>query len=221
MKYTVSINEAKRSITVTLADGTKGTARCCPTDHFNINTGIELALERAKVAKANAEKAKAEKAKEVKPSPMATQMTVTMLAKQLEKVLPNGQIIVAVGGGDHCLTEQGREWLASIAGVSAKCGCPCCNCNKDGAYDVDTYNEDAYDDGYSDGYSEGYADAKAEYETDNEAYDKGYDDGYENGYDEGYYDGHDEAEAECDDYEEYYDAMQRIIAIIDDIETID
>ena len=200
MKYTVSINEAKRSITVTLADGTKGTARCCPTDHFNINTGIELALERAKVAKANAEKAKAEKTKEVKPSPMATQMTVTMLAKQLEKVLPNGQIIVAVGGGDHCLTEQGREWLASIAGVSAKCDCKCHKAD-----------DEAYGKGYEEGYAKGYSEGR----------EKGYDEGHEDGYDEGYYDGHDEAEAECDDYEEYYDAMQRIIAIIDDIETID
>lgn len=180
MKYTVSIDEAKRSITVTLADGTKGTARCCPTDHFNINTGIELALERAKIAKANAEKTK-----EAKPSPMATQMTVTMLAKQLEKALPKGQIIVAVGGGDHCLTEQGKEWLASIAGVSTKCDCKC-------------------------------------HKADDEAYAKGYDEGYEEGYDDGYNDGYNEAE-NCpnEDYEEYYDAMQRIIAIIDDIETID
>ena len=149
MKYTVSINEAKRSITVTLTDGTKGTARCCPTDRFDINTGVELALERAKVAKANAEKAK-----EIKPTPMATQMTVTMLAKQLEKTLPKGQIIVAVGGGDHCLTEQGKKWLASIAGVSTKCGCPCCDCDEDGDYES----------GYDDGYADGYADAEADYE---------------------------------------------------------
>lgn len=135
MKYTVSINEAKRSITVTLADGTKGVARCNPADRFDINTGIELALERAKVAKANAEKEK-----KAKPTPMAPQMTVTMLAKQLEKTLPKGQIIVAVGGGDHCLTEQGKKWLASIAGV-----CPCCDCDE-GGY------EGGYDDGYDDGY---------------------------------------------------------------------
>lgn len=155
MKYTVSINETKRSITVTLADGTKGVARCNPSDRFDINTGVELALERAKVAKANAEKAK-----EVKPTPTASQMTVTMLAKQLEKTLPKGQIIVAVGGGDHCLTEQGKKWLASIAGVSAKCGCPCCNCDEDGDYES----------GYDDGYADGYADAEADYEdvTDNE-----------------------------------------------------
>lgn len=140
MKYTVSINEAKRSITVTLADGTKGVARCNPADRFDINTGIELALERAKVAKATAIKEK-----ESKSTPMASQMTVTMLAKQLEKTLPKGQIIVAVGGGDHCLTEQGKKWLASIAGVSAKCGCPCCDCDEDGY-------EGGYDDGYDDGY---------------------------------------------------------------------
>ena len=154
MKYTVSINEAKRSITVTLADGTKGVARCNPSDRFDFNTGIELALERAKVAKKNAEKAK-----EIEPTPMATQMTITMLAKQLEKTLPKGQIIVAVGGGDHCLTEQGKKWLAGIAGVSTKCGCSCCNCNEDGDYES----------GYDDGYADGYADAEADYEgkTDN------------------------------------------------------
>lgn len=207
MKYTVSINEAKRSITVTLADGTKGTARCCPTDHFNINTGIELALERAKVAKANTEKANAEKAKEIKPSPMATQMTITMLAKQLEKVLPEGQIIVAVGGGDHCLTKQGKEWLASIAGVSAKCDCKCHKADNE-----------AYDKGYEEGYAKGYSEGR----------ENGYDDGYEDGNSEGYSEGYADAKAEdeeCDDaeidYEEYSDAMQRIIAIIDDIETID
>ena len=54
MKYTVSINEKKRTVTVNL-DGYEGVARCCPTDCFNVQTGVELALERAKVAKANAE----------------------------------------------------------------------------------------------------------------------------------------------------------------------
>jgi hypothetical protein len=153
MKYNVAVNEKSKTVTVTLADGSVGVAKCCETDQFNLSTGIELALERAKVAKANAEKAK-----EIKPTPMATQMTVTMLAKQLEKTLPKGQIIVAVGGGDHCLTEQGKKWLAGIAGVSAKCGCPCCNCDE----------EDTYENGYEDGYEDGLADGKAEVEESGE-----------------------------------------------------
>ena len=57
MNYTVAVNEAKKEIKVML-DGYEGIARCCPTDNFNLGTGIELALERAKVAKANANKPK-------------------------------------------------------------------------------------------------------------------------------------------------------------------
>lgn len=146
MKYTVTINEKSRSITVTLADGTKGVARCNPSDRFDINTGVELALERAKNAK---------KETEAKKNATATQMSVTMLAKQLEKVLPKGHIVVAVGGGDECLTEQGKKWLATLAGVSTKCHCPCCDCDED---------DGDYDSGYDDGYADGYADAEADYE---------------------------------------------------------
>lgn len=54
MDYTVNIDGKKRTVTVE-KDGYKGVARCCPTDQFNLQTGIELALERAKVAKATAE----------------------------------------------------------------------------------------------------------------------------------------------------------------------
>ena len=57
MKYTVAINEKKKEIRVIL-DGYEGVAKCCPTDRFDLQTGIELALERAKVAKANANKPK-------------------------------------------------------------------------------------------------------------------------------------------------------------------
>lgn len=146
MKYSVSINESKRTITVDL-DGYKGVAKCCPTDSFNISTGIELALERAKVAKKNAEA----KQNEVKPTKMATDMTVTMLAKQLEKTLPMGSIVVAVGGGDMCLSDEGKKWLAKLAGVSCKCGCDddcdCCQV--------------AYDEGYTDGVTEGREQALA------------------------------------------------------------
>lgn len=143
MKYTVSINEAKRSVTVTLADGTKGVARCNPSDHFDINTGIELALERARVAKTNAEKAK-----EVKPTPMASQMTVTMLVKQLEKALPKGEMVV-VGNGKEMTAKQ-KKWLRSLAGG---CDCKCHEIDEDAIYNR------AYDEGYDDGY----ADAEAIY----------------------------------------------------------
>ena len=144
MKYNVSINEAKRSITVTLADGTKGVARCCPTDRFDINTGVELALERAKVAKAMAIKEKEAKMKNPTPSIME-------LIKALEKALPVGQMVV-VGNGKEMTTEQ-KKWLASIAGVSTKCHCSCCDCE-----------EGDYESGYDDGYEDGYADAMAEVE---------------------------------------------------------
>ena len=138
MKYTTSVNTEKRTVTVTY-DGYKGTARCCPTDTFDLTTGVELALERAKNAKKEAE---------AKKNATATQMSVTMLAKQLEKVLPKGHIVVAVGGGDECLTEQGKKWLHNIAG-----GCTC-SCHKKGGY------EDGYDTGYDDGYKAGYEDAE-------------------------------------------------------------
>ena len=138
MKYNVSINEAKRSITVTLSDGTKGVARCCPTDRFDINTGIELALERAKVAQ------------KVANTPVK-EPTIMELVKALEKALPKGQMVL-VGNGKE-LTDNQKKWLASLAGVSAKCNCPCCNCD-DGDYES----------GYDDGYEDGYADAMAETE---------------------------------------------------------
>ena len=165
MKYSVAINEKKRTITVTLADGTKGVAKCNPTDRFDINTGIELALERAKVAQKN-NNAKANTA-----SPTAQGMTATMLAKQLEKILEKGQIIVAVGGGDNCLTEAGKKWLAKIAGGKKSC-CPC-QCQE-----ADEYDREEYDRGYNDGYAEGYDDATEEAEgAETDSYNEGYEEG--------------------------------------------
>ena len=138
MKYTVSINESKRSITVTLADGTKGTARCCPSDRFDINTGIELALERAKVAS----RAKSEPAPAKSPSIME-------LVKALEKALPKGEMVI-VGNGDY-MTEKQKAWLRSLVGG---CSCKC--------HEVD--EDEIYDRGYDDGYADGYADAEADYD---------------------------------------------------------
>lgn len=149
MKYTVEVNASKRTVSVML-DGYKGTARCCPTDTFDLTVGTELALERAKVAKANAEKAKAA----TKPK------SVRELVLELEKALPKGQMVV-VGNGKEMTAEQ-KKWLATLAGVSTKCHCPCCDCDED---------DGDYESGYDDGYADGYADAEADYEdeTDNEA----------------------------------------------------
>ena len=132
MKYNVSINEAKRSITVTLANGVKGVARCCPTDRFDINTGIELALERARVAS----NAKASK-----------KTTVRELIEALEKALPEGEMVV-VGNGDK-MTEAQKKWLISLAGGNQ------CNCNK-------ATKKELYYEAFEEGYNEGYADAMEE-----------------------------------------------------------
>lgn len=145
MKYTVSINEKKRTVTVTLADGTKGTARCCPTDLFNVNTGIELALERAKVAKTA----------KTATTPTAPASNLLDLIKAVEKALPEGQAVL-IGAVDK-LTEEQREWLLSIAGVKpCKCGSCNCNCEEDEDEDEDASN--AYDEGYAEGYQNGRAD---------------------------------------------------------------
>lgn len=137
MQYNVSINEKTKTIIVEL-DGYKGVAKCCPTDSFNISTGIELALERAKVAKAEATK------------PTAKPMGVMELVKALEKALPKGQMVL-VGNGDE-LTKSQKDWLASLAGVSlddCECDCDCCgDCTE------------AYDDGYADGYRDGKDEAE-------------------------------------------------------------
>lgn len=156
MKYTIEVNASKRTVSVML-DGYKGTARCCPTDTFDLTVGTELALERAKVAKANAEKMKA----------AAKPKSVRELILELEKALPKGQMVV-VGNGKEMTAEQ-KKWLANLAGVSTKCRCSCCNCDEDEDACESDY-KDAYESGYDDGYTDGYADAEADYEdtTDNE-----------------------------------------------------
>ena len=157
MKYSVSINEKKRTITVTLADGSKGVARCCPTDNFNIQTGVELALERAKNSKA---------AKPAKP------VSIIELVKALEAALPQGQMVIVGHGGK--MTDAQKEWLCSLAG-----GCSCsCSCHDEPEEEGEYYTEDdiaalkkeAYDEGYDEGKSDGY--------------DDGYGDGYDKGCDE-------------------------------------
>lgn len=155
MKYNVSVNEKSKVITVTLADGTVGTAKCCDTDQFNLTTGIELALERAKVAKANAEKPKVAKSGDVME-----------LVKALEKALPKGQMVI-VGNGEG-LTEAQKAWLHSL--TDCKCGCKCgCEC-EDCEYqyteaDLDSEREDAYEEGKADGYEEARRELADEYEA--------------------------------------------------------
>lgn len=146
MKYTVSINEKKRTVTVSL-EGYEGVARCCPTDCFNVQTGVELALERAKVAKANAENAKKCAEKTAPVGSMANRMSVAMLAEQLEKTLGKGSIVVAVGGGDKCLTDSGKKWLAELAGKHV------CDCDKEclSEDEIEEITDTAYNEGYNDG----------------------------------------------------------------------
>lgn len=134
MKYNVSINEKSRTITVTLADGTKGVARCCPTDRFDINIGIELALERARVAQ------------RVAHTPVKSP-SVMELVKALEKALPKGQMVV-VGNGKK-LTDNQKKWLRSLAGG---CSCKC--------HEVD--EDEIYDRGYADGYADAMAEVEDE-----------------------------------------------------------
>ena len=152
MKYTVTINEKSRSITVTLADGTKGVARCCPTDSFDVNAGTLLALERAKVAS----KAKTEPA----PTPAPANPSIMELVKALEKALPKGEMVI-VGNGDY-MTEKQKSWLRTLAGG---CSCKC--------HEVD--EDETYDRGYAEGYADGFADAEEEFddtEAVNEALDE-------------------------------------------------
>ena len=143
MKYTVSINEKKQTITVTLADGTQGVAKCCPTDKFDIGTGIELALERAKVAQAS----------RTKPTPTSPK-SVMELIKALEAALPKGEMVV-VGNGTK-MTDRQKAWLHSLT-----------DCHCDGTCEGERYTQEEYDDacndayksGHADGYDAGYADA--------------------------------------------------------------
>jgi flagellar biosynthesis/type III secretory pathway protein FliH len=144
MQYTVTINENAKEIKVNL-NGYEGVAKCCPTDNFNITTGVELALERAKVAKAKAED------KSAKASAKA--MGVMELVKALEKALPKGQVVL-VGNGKE-LTKENKAWLRSLIGEDT-CECECCDHLSD--EEIDDMVSEAYDEGYEKGYDEGYDD---------------------------------------------------------------
>jgi flagellar biosynthesis/type III secretory pathway protein FliH len=170
MKYTVNIDAEKRTVTVNYK-GSIGVAKCCPTDTFDLTTGVELALERARVAHKNA-------------NTKATKPTVMELVLALEKALPKGEMVV-VGNGKE-MTKAQKAWLRSLVG-----GCQCRE------VDVDAIEQKAYDEGYNDGY----ADAEMECnEEEEEIYDRGYSDGeasaYERGRAEGYSEGYEDAKEE-------------------------
>ena len=168
MKYTVTINEKSKTITVNL-NGYEGVAKCCATDTFNLQTGIELALERARVAKASAE---------AKKNSVTKSGDVMELVKALEKALPKGQVVI-VGNGDG-LTARHKEWLHSM--TDCKGGCTCeGKCYTD--EDIEDIKQEAYDEGYADGLDD---------------VDDRYDEGYDDGYDEGYADAVDEYESGTD-----------------------
>lgn len=166
MKYTVNIDAEKRTVTVNYK-GYIGVAKCCPTDTFDLTTGVELALERARVAHKNA-------------NTKATKPTVMELVHALEKALPKGEMVV-VGNGKE-MTEAQKAWLRSLVGG--------CQCRK---VDTDAIEQNAYDEGYNDGY----ADAEMECnEAEEEIYDRGYHDGEESAYKKGHSDGYNEGYSE-------------------------
>ena len=144
MKYTVAIDESKKEIKVTLADGTVGVAKCCPTDNFNLGTGIELALERAKVAKKNKEN-----------TPIDTR-SYTALAKALEQKLPKGSAMLIISGGDENLNEAHKDWLRGIIGDKT-CDCKCLS-----EYYSEGEVDELVDKAYNEGYEDGYADCEYE-----------------------------------------------------------
>ena len=133
MKYTVEVNEKSKSVVVTL-DGYKGVAKCCEGDTFNLQTGIELALERARVAKASANK----------PKP-----SIAEAIKVVEEYVGNHIAIVGKGAS---LSENQKRELRKYADMYAPSHC--CECE-------DRYDE-GYADGYEEGYADGSCECDCE-----------------------------------------------------------
>ena len=195
MKYTVVINEKSKSITVDL-DGYKGTAKCCPTDSFNITTGIELALERAKVAKREAE---AKKAESTTPN-LEGYGNIMKLVRALEKALPKGQVVVV--GNCEGLTAEQKRWLHNL--TDCKGGCRC---------EGECYTEDEIEDIKASAYEEGYEDGQ---DAVDDRYDEGYEDGHADGYDAGYSDAVDEIEENELTEEEVDELSENIHTLIEE-----
>ena len=145
MNYTVTVNEAKRTIEVLIDGKYKGVAKCCKSDNYNLQTGIELALERAKVAKANAEMPKVKSAED---------MSVRELAAIIERKLRKGELVV-IGEGKKPSANQ-KAVLHSYT-----------DC-KGGITDEELAEKvnSAYDEGYADGYADAVDEYDEEYDED-------------------------------------------------------
>ena len=138
MNYTVAVNESKKTIEVVIEGKYKGVAKCCNSDNYNLQTGLELALERAKVAKKNAE----EKANKGNCPTLSGYAKIKALVSELEKALPKGQCVV-VGNGVKP-TKEMKEWLHSLT-----------DCKGVSADELQAIADNAYDEGYAEGYSDG------------------------------------------------------------------
>ena len=141
MNYTVSVNEAKRTIEVVIEGKYKGVAKCCASDNYNLQTGLELALERAKVAKANAEMPKVKSAED---------MSVRELAAIIERKLRKGEVVVIGEGRVPSASQKAvlHSYTDCKGGISKE--------------ELEEKVSSAYDEGYADGY----ADAVDEYDED-------------------------------------------------------
>ena len=141
MNYTVSVNESKRTIEVVLEGKYKGVAKCCKSDNYNLQTGLELALERAKVAKANAEMPKVKSAED---------MSVRELAAIIERKLRRGEVVVIGEGRVPSASQKAvlHSYTDCKGGITKE--------------ELDEKVNSAYDEGYADGY----ADAVDEYDED-------------------------------------------------------
>ena len=116
-----------------------------PTDRFDLQTGIELALERARVAKANAEKEKV-----TAPKSISVADAIAVLEKYV------GGHVAIIGGGEG-MSESQKAELRRYADMYAPIECPHC--------------KEQYNKGYDKGYDEGYEDCLSEC-ADDEDYDE-------------------------------------------------
>lgn len=137
MNYTVAVNESKKTIEVVIEGKYKGVAKCCSSDNYNLQTGLELALERAKVAKANAEMPKVKSAED---------MSVRELAAIIERKLRKGEVVVIGEGRVPSASQKAvlHSYTDCKGGISKE--------------ELDEKVNSAYDEGYADGYADGYDD---------------------------------------------------------------
>ena len=137
MNYTVAVNESKKTIEVVIEGKYKGVAKCCSSDNYNLQTGLELALERAKVAKANAEMPKVKSAED---------MSVRELAAIIERKLRKGEVVVIGEGRVPSASQKAvlHSYTDCKGGITKE--------------ELDEKVNSAYDEGYADGYADGYDD---------------------------------------------------------------